>query len=227
MNLKQEREILDMRASKLDNQTFTKIMVGLMIGPIFLGAIVFSKILLQIMILLVTTGMFIEWYNMTKSNLWYNITGLVAIAIPVSCLFAITLMFDNYMYIFLTFGVIIVATDVFAMAGGKLFAGPRLAPKISPNKTWIGLLSGMAASAAFALFISHLPEYDFVYDGRELAIFAAFLALIGQGGDLFVSFFKRKFNLKDTGSILPGHGGLLDRFDSIIFTSPIILYVSL
>ena len=214
-----------MPVNKLNNETLTRIMVGLMLGPIFLGAIVFSKILLQFLILLATIAMLNEWYNMTKDNVRYNIAGLAIISIPVSCLFSIMYMFDNYKYIFLTYGIIIASMDVCAMFGGRYFGGPKLVPKISPNKTWSGLVSGLLGCAIFTYLISLLPEYDFEYTGFQLVVFAAFLGLLGQASDIFISYFKRRFNLKDTGNILPGHGGMLDRFDSIILTAPVLLFV--
>lgn len=216
-----------MPVNKLDNEIMMRIMVGFMIGPVFLGAIIFSKTLLQILILLVTYGMLIEWYNMTKENMKCKLIGLGIISVPISCLFSIIHMFANYQYILLTYSVIIVSMDVFAMFGGRYFGGPKLIPKISPNKTWSGLACGLAGCAIFTYAISLLPKYDFVYNGWYLSFFGMILGMFGQASDVFVSYFKRKFNLKDTGNILPGHGGLLDRFDSIIFTAPIMLYVVL
>ena len=214
-----------MHVNKLNNQTITKIMVGLMIAPIFLGAIIFSETLLKILMFIVTIGMLLEWYNMTKGNIICNIAGLAIIAIPISCLYSIIYMFDNYMFTFLTYGVIIAAMDIFAMFGGKLLGGPKLVPTISPNKSWSGLATGIIECIIASFLISYLPNYDFKYTGWCLVIFSGILGLLGQASDIFISFFKRKFNLKDTGTILPGHGGMLDRFDSIIFTAPFLLLV--
>lgn len=227
MNLKREREILDMPVNKLNNEMIVRIMVGFMIGPIFLGAIIFSEAFLKILILLATITMFFEWYNMTKGNMHYNIAGLFIISIPISSLFSVIYMFDNYKYIFFTYGIIIASMDVFAMFGGKYFKGPKLVPNISPNKTWSGLITGLLACIIISQLIVMLPEYDFAYTGWKLALFASVLGLLGQASDIFISYFKRKFNLKDTGNILPGHGGVLDRFDSIIFTAPFLLFVCL
>lgn len=216
-----------MPVNKLDNEIIIRTMVGLMIGPIFLGAIIFSKTLLKILILIVTIGMLIEWYDMTKEKISYLVAGLAIISLPISCLISIIYMFDDYKYAIFTYSVIVVSMDVFAMFGGRFIGGPKLVPKISPGKTWAGLVSGTLACMIIAHLISYLPEYEFVYSGWSLVFFAAILGLFGQASDIFISFFKRRFNLKDTGKILPGHGGLLDRFDSLIFSAPLMLYILL
>lgn len=104
--------------------------------------------------------------------------------------------------------------DTFAYFAGKTFGGPKLAPNISPNKTWSGFLGGLLG----AIVISALLELVFGYTVSINAVFLAILlALFSQLGDLFESWIKRKFGLKDSGKIIPGHGGLLDRIDGLIF----------
>ena len=105
---------------------------------------------------------------------------------------------------------------------GKLIGGPKMAPKVSPNKTWAGLcgciVGGIGgAFAAQALLLPRLQWLDCVCLGLCIA-------LVGQIGDLFVSLLKRAFGVKDTGAILPGHGGLLDRIDALLLTGPLIFY---
>jgi len=227
MNIKTEKEILVMRENKLDNELVIRIMTAFMLGPLLVGAIIYSTILLQVILMLVGGAMLIEWYNMTKTNSKILFVGLVFIPISVASLLSLTLITDEYSYSFLTYFAIIWGMDIFAMFGGKYFGGPKLVPHISPGKTYSGLVTGILGSIALPLLISLLPEYEFVYSGFSFVIFAFVIGLLGQAGDLFISLFKRKFNLKDTGRILPGHGGILDRFDSIIFTAPIFLYVLL
>ncbi len=111
----------------------------------------------------------------------------------------------------IAFGVLsVVATDTLAYFGGKRFGKHALAPSISPNKTIEGLLCGMAGAAGIGLLTSiahpHLPTLTMMGMG-------AMLALISQSGDLLVSFMKRRAGVKDSGTLLPGHGGLLDRVD--------------
>jgi phosphatidate cytidylyltransferase len=106
------------------------------------------------------------------------------------------------------------AADTFAYFIGRMVGGPKLAPKISPNKTWSGFLGGIAGSALVAYVVMTVVGYrpDL---GLEMA--AILVSCVSQLGDLFESWIKRRFGKKDSGSIIPGHGGLLDRIDGLIF----------
>ena len=106
--------------------------------------------------------------------------------------------------------------DTGALFCGRLIGGPKLVPVLSPNKTWAGFLGGtLAAGVAEALYVGLL-------DGAILqaAAFGVFLALSGHCGDLFESWVKRQFRAKNTGRLIPGHGGMLDRIDSLLFAAP-------
>lgn len=105
------------------------------------------------------------------------------------------------------------ATDTGAYVVGRLAGGARLAPSISPGKTWSGLIGGMA----WAAVVSAAVGYIFNLGGTaSLAVIGAGLAVIGQIGDLLESAAKRSAGLKDSGTLIPGHGGLLDRIDGLI-----------
>jgi len=108
------------------------------------------------------------------------------------------------------------ATDVGGYAVGRTVGGPKLWPRVSPKKTWSGLLGGMAGAALFGAGTAA------VFDGRIgiAAAVAAVLAVIAQGGDLFESAVKRHFDVKDSGNLIPGHGGLLDRVDGLLAAGP-------
>jgi phosphatidate cytidylyltransferase len=113
--------------------------------------------------------------------------------------------------------------DTAAMAGGKLIGGPRLAPVLSPNKTWAGAASGLLGTlvSAWAYAVWVLGPLD-----RPLAPLAAVLcgvaiSVSGQVGDVAESLFKREVGVKDSSSLIPGHGGVLDRVDSLLFALPV------
>jgi phosphatidate cytidylyltransferase len=195
--------------------------------PLLIGTLVFSKFLLQLIIVIVGLGMILEWYNMTNSSNLYLALGLAIIPIPIASILLITMLDANYQYTIFTAVLIIVAMDSAAMFGGQTFKGPKLAPKISPNKTWSGLISGIVVCSISVRLGEFIPGYDFIYRGLDLSIFAAIIGILAQISDLFISYFKRRFNLKESGYIIPGHGGLLDRFDSWILTGPILLYIVL
>lgn len=105
------------------------------------------------------------------------------------------------------------ATDVGAYAFGRLIGGPKLARRISPKKTWAGLIGGAACAGAVGAFASLLLKGGPFW---PLAALSAVLALVAQGGDLFESWVKRHFGVKDASNIMPGHGGLLDRVDGLL-----------
>jgi phosphatidate cytidylyltransferase len=111
---------------------------------------------------------------------------------------------------------------------GKLIKGPKLAPSLSPKKTISGLLGGVAAAAILPMLLNLVPAYSIAtYTSASKIILLyqfAFLGLTSQMSDLFISYFKRKFNIKDSGNLIPGHGGMLDRFDSIVLTAPIVAF---
>jgi phosphatidate cytidylyltransferase len=107
------------------------------------------------------------------------------------------------------------ATDIFAYFAGRSIGGPKLAPRISPNKTWAGLGGGIAGAAVGGAIVAWLLGLEpiFYFAGGPLG-------LIAQGGDLYESWIKRRAGVKDSGTILPGHGGVLDRLDGLL---PVIL----
>lgn len=112
--------------------------------------------------------------------------------------------------------VIVVVTDTAAYFSGRLIGGPKLWPRVSPNKTWAGLLGAVLASAvAGAIFAPAVPGAH----AAKLALLGAVLAVIAQGGDLAESALKRRFGAKDASNIIPGHGGFMDRIDGLVTAS--------
>jgi phosphatidate cytidylyltransferase len=106
-------------------------------------------------------------------------------------------------------------TDVCAYFGGRLIGGPKLAPRISPGKTWSGFLVGVICGAAFGAFIAHIwPNVQAPLAPVFLLGLAA--GAVAQGGDLFESWVKRRYGVKDSSRLIPGHGGVMDRLDGFI-----------
>jgi phosphatidate cytidylyltransferase len=114
------------------------------------------------------------------------------------------------------------ASDTAAYLAGRLVGRRRMAPTISPGKTWEGFIFGSAA-AIFAAWVS-LYKTGFV-DGTRSLVLGVVIAAVGPVGDLFESALKREMNVKDTGRLLAGHGGILDRIDSLLFASVASYYV--
>lgn len=141
--------------------------------------------------------------------------GVYYAAIPI---FALLYLRDQPHGLLLTFWALglVWATDIGAFFVGRSIGGPKLAPSISPGKTWSGLGGGVVAALLFGFalhFWLGLPI--------RLAAASGLLAVAAQLGDLFESWLKRRAGVKDSGSLLPGHGGVLDRLDGVVTSAPI------
>ena len=161
-----------------------------------------------------------EWFKMSGKNNLLRLLGIIFLLISFYTAFEIreNYTFKNFLFIV----IVCVFTDIGGYAFGKIFKGPKLT-KISPNKTYVGVLGSFLLSiiAAF-VFIYFLGKESTIFgtDTLSLLLIILFISLINQTGDLIISYFKRKAKIKDTGKILPGHGGLLDRIDGMIFVFP-------
>jgi phosphatidate cytidylyltransferase len=111
------------------------------------------------------------------------------------------------------------SVDIFAYVAGRSIGGPKLWPAVSPKKTWAGLIGGVLAAALVGGLLGLAEEGR---DPLRLAILAAILAVVAQGGDLLESAVKRHFGAKDASGIIPGHGGLLDRVDGLLTASLVL-----
>ncbi len=115
------------------------------------------------------------------------------------------------------------AGDTAAMAGGKAIGGPKLAPVVSPNKTWAGTLSGLLASVALSLVYAAwlFPRAGLALSVVQAVALGVVISVAGQVGDVAESLFKREVGVKDSSSLIPGHGGILDRLDALYFVLPV------
>ena len=160
-----------------------------------------------------------EWYLMSK-NKSYNIYGIVFLIISFFTFYKISLNINEVFFVI----TICVSTDVGGYVFGKIFKGPKLT-KISPNKTYSGMIGGY-----FLTFVSVMIMLNFTdYSETSIQLFVVILAIstVSQSGDIIVSYFKRLSKIKNTGQIIPGHGGLLDRIDGMIFAFPFYYVISM
>jgi phosphatidate cytidylyltransferase len=172
-------------------------------------------------------------------GVWWRLgLGFLAMAIAIAyqkyfaALFSLTLSFcfcstvlllaelDGHLLL-LGLAAVVAASDITAYFAGRFVGGPKLAAKISPNKTVSGGFAGLVAAVVVMVMIAPLYGLEFL----RAAQIGFYLGLSSQIGDLFESFVKRKVGVKDSGSILPGHGGLLDRFDGYIFSMPCFYFI--
>lgn len=141
--------------------------------------------------------------------------GLLYVGLPVFALVFIRALPDGLILTFWALS-LVWATDIGAFFAGRSIGGPKIAPSISPNKTWAGLIGGMVAATALALvFHAQLGL------AMELVVATPLLAVAAQAGDFFESWLKRRAGVKDSGNLLPGHGGVLDRLDGVVTSAPL------
>ena len=163
-----------------------------------------------------------EWFKMTKKNDFIRIFGLFFLFFS----FFSTVYLRQYIGLnfFLFLIIVCMFTDIGGYIFGKTFKGPRLT-KVSPKKTYSGVIGSFLISLLFGLiYIKYLGQKSRILLETDLLfiiLLILFISFVSQIGDLIISYFKRRAKLKDTGKILPGHGGFLDRIDGIIFVMPI------
>jgi phosphatidate cytidylyltransferase len=132
------------------------------------------------------------------------------------------LLIPNGLNMFLYLVVLVSVMDIFAYLGGNFFGIKKIAPKISSGKTIEGTLIGLFCTTLASFLIKELMGFNFI----QALLFGLTVGVFAFLGDLFESFFKRKIGIKDSGNLIPGHGGLLDRFDGYILILP-LFYISL
>ena len=158
-----------------------------------------------------------EWNRMNKKKA-NKILGFIFL------LFAFYTFYELSIELFLLIYVILIciSTDLGGYIFGKIFKGPKIT-KISPNKTYAGMIGGYFLSlVCLSIIIEHI---DYLGDPFKFFLITLFLSTVSQAGDIFISNFKRKAGIKNTGSLIPGHGGLLDRIDGMIFAVPTLYLV--
>jgi len=161
--------------------------------------------------------------DLTDSLNWLLgvLLGVVYLAVPLTAFVGIK-GFERGGYWILFVLVIVWANDTFAYYTGRIFGTNKLSPVISPNKTYEGAIGGLVGGVVVAFLYNHFLSMGLGL--FELIIVAIVLGIIGITGDLAESLIKRATGVKDSGNLIPGHGGVMDRIDSLIFTVPALYY---
>ena len=204
----------------MKNEIYKRILSSILLIPLVLFFIIkgsFFFIFFLITCFIITAY---EWYLMTKKNRFSSIGYFFFIFSFYSAFELRNNLPGEYFYILLV-TIICVATDVGGYLFGKIFKGPKLT-KISPNKTFSGMFGGFFLSLTFTyIYINNLNFTQTEIEINLEFLFIIFLiSAISQLGDIIISYFKRLSKIKNTGKIIPGHGGLLDRIDGMIFAFP-------
>lgn len=192
---------------------FKRIVTAFLIVPPVLYIIYWGGLPFLALLIFAAAVMGMEWQHITKSeHPILQAIGAMMIMLPIISLWFIredSLKFT--IWLFLTIWI----TDIAAYFSGRLIGGAKLAPKISPKKTWAGLIGALLFTAIFGY---HFGEGSYI-----LALLSSIIAFFAQMGDLTESYLKRKYEVKDSGNMLPGHGGILDRVDGFLFAAPLAL----
>ena len=204
-----------------------RLLSSLILIPISIFFIIQGSVFFTFFLSILFLASSYEWLKMTKNNSLLKILGIIFLLF--SFYVAYKIREGESFKLFLFIVVICISTDIGGYIFGKIFKGPKLT-KISPKKTYAGVIGSFLLSLVTGLTFIHYFGKDSTelnIDGLPLLLMILFISLISQTGDLIISYFKRKAKLKDTGKIIPGHGGLLDRIDGLIFVFPALFILVL
>ena len=205
----------------MNNELFQRILSSFILIPlvfffIFKGSYFF--IFFSLIIYLITLY---EWHFLSvKKN--YHLPGFIFISFSLYTFYYLRI--EGYYHLFLLIILTCISTDIGGYIFGKILKGPKLT-KISPNKTYTGRLGGFSLSIILLIILRSNTDLFLLLKNESsvylnIFVLVIIISFVSQLGDLTISYFKRKSNIKDTGKILPGHGGLLDRIDGMVFAFP-------
>lgn len=204
------------------NNFWKRMLSSLIIIPIVLGAVYAGGMVFTVLVTVCGAAMAFEWLRMIRHRpkddkvLW-SIIGAAWILIPILSLYYIENMETGYLLVYWLL-LVVITTDTAAYAVGTIVGGPKLIPRVSPGKTWSGAIGGIVfasiASVIYGVSIGGVAD--------RMLLLGIIFSVIAQISDLLESAIKRHFGIKDTGAILPGHGGMIDRTDSLVLTAPAV-----
>ena len=201
-----------------------RIFSSIILIPIAIFFIIKGSFLFNFFIIIIFLISSYEWYMMSKKKN-YQYFGYFFLIFSFYAVYQLRNNFGDEsesLIVFLFILLICISTDIGGFLFGKIFKGPKLT-KISPNKTYSGMIGGYFFSIATIFFLFQYSEFLFDINTKWLPkvyVHIILISTISQIGDIIISYFKRLSKIKDTGKIIPGHGGLLDRIDGMIFAFP-------
>lgn len=217
---------------KLSNNFQTRLITALVLAPVILAIVAVGSWIYDAMILIVTIMIAMEWEWIVTSKhspkldsktlrKWRIFGVLYAAVFGVSVIYLRNMEGGLGLVMYLL--VIVWSMDTGAYLVGRFAGGPKIWTAISPKKTWSGLFGGLTASAIAGAIISF-----FMVEVTVLGVvfISILLGFVSQVGDFIESWVKRQFNVKDSGAIIPGHGGVMDRVDSLVLGAPFLVFVT-
>jgi phosphatidate cytidylyltransferase len=180
-----------------------------------------------------------EWFHLSRETnrpYFYLILGLIYFSISFFEFSYLRLFVENGTYLTLVCMIMIWSSDTGAYFFGKKIGGALMSPNISPKKTWAGMIGAMIGASFSFTFLLYLAPYikNIIPNTLELSvsqlsiiiIFSIVMGYVGQIGDLLISSMKRRAHVKDSSHLIPGHGGILDRIDSLLLVVPLFVIVA-
>ncbi len=200
-------------------ELYKRILSSILLIPLTLYLVFEGNVFFNFFILLCLFLTIYEWVMMNNKKI-YIFLGVFFLIFSFFTIYKIRNELGSE-YIHLLFVLIIcVSTDIGGYVFGKIFKGPKLT-KISPNKTFSGMMGGLLLSViSIYLYTLAIKQIYFIDYRIEIVLIVLIISLVSQVGDIAVSYFKRLSKIKDTGKLIPGHGGILDRIDGMIFAFP-------
>ena len=203
----------------MSKELIKRILSSIILIPLALYFIVHGSFMLMFFTFICFVVACYEWHMMTKRTS-YKIYGFIFLIISFYTFYELSVEGVGFLFVF----TICISTDIGGYVFGKIFNGPKLT-KISPNKTYAGAIGGYFLSLiSLTIIINYI---DYPDTPIQYIIIFILISTVSQIGDIIVSYFKRKSKIKNTGKIIPGHGGLLDRIDGMIFAFPTYYLVNL
>ena len=204
----------------MQKEIYKRILSAIFLIPIAFFFIIKGSFFFNFFLFICFLVTFYEWHQMTKKKTYYY-PGIILLFLS---FYTVYLLRAESLNLFSFFLVILtcISTDIGGFVFGKIFKGPKLT-KISPNKTYSGMLGGIFLSIIMINILInniYLLNFNNIEFTKKIFITVILISLISQLGDLIISYFKRLSKIKNTGKIIPGHGGLLDRIDGMIFAFP-------
>ena len=186
----------------------------------------FVVVMLSAAFLILAAVFVFSWNRYSAQDLMIAVIAFFYVAVLFSFLYRVRDLFRGELLVWLIF-LTSWGADTTAYCAGKLFGKHKMAPVLSPKKTWEGAVGGVVGAAALTALFCFIFRSQLSLGPVDIVLFAVFGAvasLVSIVGDLFASALKRSYEIKDYGKLIPGHGGVLDRFDSVLFTAPVIYY---
>ena len=206
----------------MHNELIKRIITSILLLPIIIFLIIKGSFYFSTLISLSFILSVYEWQKMRISFI-KKIIGIIFLFFSFYSMYKMRIDLNNDYLIILFIMLICISTDIGGYIFGKTFKGPKLT-KISPNKTYSGLIGSYLLSYITFFIVLSFNEINSSFN---LMIFIFIISSVSQLGDITISYFKRLSNIKDTGKVIPGHGGILDRIDGMIFVFPVCYIILL